>query len=97
MEKPAGMEGLNIWNSALKGEKLRDQATTVWGTVATVVTDRWWYNSNLWGEGRRLFDMTADPYHENNLAEAEPEICAKLLEIIIQKAGGLDKLPAQFG
>lgn len=93
LDKPADMDGLNIWEPALKGERLRDFTTTVWGTVATVVTDQWWYNSNVWGEGKRLFDRAKDPLHAQDLAREKPEICEELLERVMETAGGKDKLP----
>jgi len=93
VEKPAEMEGRNIWEPALKGAGLREYSSTVWGTVTTVVTDDWWYNSNLWGEGRRLFDMKTDPRHTHNLAQSSPEVCEELLARVINQAGGLDRLP----
>ena len=91
------MEGLDIWNAALDREAAgRDHITCAWGTAVTVVTDEWWYNSDVWGDGRRLFHRKNDPYQETNLADQRPETCETLLETAIRDAGGMENLPKKL-
>jgi len=88
------MKGVNIWKAAIEKEACtRDHITCAWGTAVTVVTETWWYNSNVWGEGARLFDRKDDPYHERNIAEAMPDVCSQMLQLAMDDAGGADKLP----
>jgi len=91
------MKGINLWKAALDGNTPgRDHITCCWGTAVTVVTEGWWYNSDFWGNGRRLFNRDQDPYHEHNLAEQKPETCEKLLELAVQDAGGRENLPSKL-
>jgi len=90
-----GMEGENIWQLALGEVKPpRSHVTCSWGPAITVVTDKWWYNSNLKGEGARLFDHENDPGHRTDLAAERPEVCAEMLELAIADAGGWERIPA---
>ena len=94
VESDPGMDGMNIWQPALKKDQAtRSHISCCWGTAVTVVTDKWWFNSDVWGDGRRLFDLNGDKYHENNLAGQKPELCEELLKLAIDDAGGWDKLP----
>jgi len=93
---PEGLDGLNIWEPALADKPLREYAGTVWGTVATVVTDKWWFNGSLYGDGYRLFDDKNDFYHTKDLAMENPEICTELLDRLIQDNGGWDSLPSNL-
>ena len=90
---PEEMEGINLWELASSDASGRDHTSTAWGTVVTVINDKWWYNANLWGEAPRLFDIQNDPEHRDNVAADHPAVCRELLDLAIQDAGGADKLP----
>ena len=96
VEPPENVEGLNIWQPALAGKPLREYASTVWGTVATVVTEKWWGNGSLYGHGHRLFDNVNDFYHTKDLAEEHPDVCPDLIKRLIEDSGGWDNIPANL-
>jgi len=86
--------GRDIWKAAIEPEiGGRQHISTFWGTTVTVVTDDWWYNSDVWGEEPRLFDLKKDPNLDNNLASEKAGVCKELLALAINDAGGMDKLP----
>ena len=93
VEAPPEFEGLNIWEPALEGKELREYATSFWGTNATVVTDKWWFNGSLYGQGYRLFDNQKDYYHTNDLAGENPQICADLMARLLDDNGGPGVIP----
>jgi arylsulfatase A-like enzyme len=89
------MEGLDFWEAVMDSSRETREYTTIgWGSLITVINDRWWYNANIWGDGSLLFDLKADPKFERNLADRHPDICKELLELAVKDAGG--KIPEHF-
>lgn len=83
------MQGLNVWPAVSDNSvATRDYVTIAWGPAITVINDTWWYNANIWGDGKLLYDLRNDPGHENNLAEKHPDACDQLHELARQDAGG---------
>ena len=62
--------------------------TSAWGPLVTVITDEWWFNASLWGEGKLLYKVREDARLERNLSEDFPDICEELLGLAIDDAGG---------
>ena len=61
------LDGFNFWPKVLAGdERAREHVTVGWGPLVTVITDEWWYNANIWGEGELLYRDTgaAVPYYD---------------------------------
>jgi len=66
----------------------REHLIVGWGPLVTVINDSWWFNSNIWGEGKMLYQVATDPYLQNNLANVHPTVCEKMLRIALHHAGG---------
>jgi arylsulfatase A-like enzyme len=95
IELPEQMEGIDFWpHIDDKNKKTREYVVFAWGTVVTAITDDWWYNGNIWGDGALLFRLKDDPYLQNNLAGKHPEVCRKMLDYAVADAGG--KIPDYF-
>jgi arylsulfatase A-like enzyme len=89
------LDGFNFWPKVLAGdERAREHVTVGWGPLVTVVTDEWWYNANIWGEGELLYHLPDDPNLEHSLAEEQPQACQDLLALAVQDAGG--SIPPEF-
>ena len=88
------LDGIDLWPRVLKGESAREHVTIGWGPLVTVITDEWWYNANIWGEGELLYRVREDPDLEHSLAESRPEVCKAMLDRAIQDAGG--SIPPEF-
>jgi arylsulfatase A-like enzyme len=89
------LDGVDFWPSAVAGDaSAREYVTVGWGPLVTVVTDEWWYNASIWGEGELLYDLVADPNLEHSLAGERPEVCRELLALAVQDAGGA--IPEEF-
>ena len=58
-------------------ESAREHVTVGWGPLVTVITDEWWYNANIWGEGELLYRVREDPNLEHSLAADRPEVCKR--------------------
>jgi len=82
------LQGQDIWDAAISGRPMRQHITAAWGTCVLVLRDNWWYNSNVWGEGRHLYDLDTDRQLENNLANEKEQLCEELLGLAIEDAGG---------
>ena len=83
------MDGIDFWPEVLSGDGAgRGHVTVGWGPLITVVTDTWWYNASIWGEGELLYAVRDDPQLEHSLAEEQPGVCRDLLGLAIQDAGG---------
>lgn len=78
--------GVNMIETRAKSP--RDHATTQWGAVVCVRDHKWWYFSDVWGRGARLYDLENDPDTANDVAAANPEICKKMLDRAWEDAGG---------
>jgi arylsulfatase A-like enzyme len=88
------LDGIDVWPRVLSGEPAREYVTIGWGPLVTVVTDEWWYNANIWGEGELLYAVRDDPDLEHSLAGDRPEVCRDLLALAVQDAGGA--IPQDF-
>jgi arylsulfatase A-like enzyme len=92
---PRPIDGLDLWPRVLSGESdFRQHVTVGWGPLVTVITDEWWYNANIWGEGELLYDVTSDPDLQHSLAGERPDVCRDLLALAVQDAGG--QVPEAF-
>ena len=91
-QKP--MDGQDIWPWALENKPGRDHITIGYGLTITVITDKWWYNSNAWREAELLYAWREDKDLENNMAKEKPEICKEMYELARTDVGG--EFPAYF-
>jgi arylsulfatase A-like enzyme len=82
------VDGIDLWPVATEGRPARPYVTVGWGPLMTVITDQWWYNANIWGEGQLLYDVHDDPDLVSSLAGERPDVCRELLDLAIQDAGG---------
>jgi arylsulfatase A-like enzyme len=83
------LDGIDVWPKVLTGDNAARQYVTVgWGPLMTVITDEWWYNANIWGEGELLYAVQEDPDLEHSLAEEMPDVCKELLALAVTDAGG---------
>ncbi len=89
------LDGIDLWPKVLGGDgRARDYVSVGWGPLVTVITEEWWYNANIWGEGELLYAVRDDPCLERSLAGERPETCAELLSLAVADAGG--SVPADF-
>ena len=88
------LDGIDLWPRVMNDEPGRAHVTVGWGPLITVVTDEWWYNANIWGEGELLYRVREDPDLERSMAEKRPEVCAAMLDLAVQDAGG--SIPPEF-
>ena len=88
------IDGLDFWAQALNGKGAREYVTVGWGPLVTVITDEWWYNASIWGEGELLYRVKDDPYLEHSLASDKPKVCQELRQLAIDDAGG--QIPEEF-
>ena len=90
-----GLDGIDFWPKVLSGdERAREHVTIGWGSLVTVITDEWWYNASIWGEGELLYAVAEDPNQEYSLAAEKPDTCRQLRELAVQDAGG--SIPDEF-
>jgi len=83
------LDGINIWPKVLAGDaRAREYVTIGWGPLVTVITDDWWYNASIWGEGELLYDLRNDPDLQRSLAKDKPALCTELRGLAVQDAGG---------
>jgi arylsulfatase A-like enzyme len=89
-QEPWGpIDGLDLWPKVqIADQKAREYVTVGWGPLMTVITDDWWYNANIWGEGELLYAIQEDPDLEHSLAEENPTVCRELLGLAVTDAGG---------
>ena len=89
------LDGMDFWPKVVSGDAhARDHVTIAWGTLVTVITDQWWYNANISGEGELLYSVREDPDLEHSLAGEKPQVCKQLLALAIEDAGG--EIPEAF-
>ncbi|HUV94302.1 MAG TPA: sulfatase [Anaerolineae bacterium] len=89
------LDGSDFWPKVMAGDAhARDYVTIGWGPLVTVITDEWWYNANIWGEGELLYAVAEDPDLEHSLAQDRPDVCRELLALAVQDAGG--SIPEDF-
>ena len=89
------IDGIDFWPRIAAGEKIRDHVSIGWGPLMTVISDKWWYNASIWGEGELLYRVQDDLHLERNLAEERPDVCGMMLELAVEDAGG--SIPEAFG
>ena len=89
------LDGFDFWPKVLTGDgHAREYVTIGWGPLMTVITDEWWYNANIWGEGELLYRVHEDPDLENSIAKDNPDACRDLLALAVKDAGGA--IPEEF-
>jgi len=89
------LHGIDFWSQAVSGAGSgRDHVTVGWGPLVTVITDEWWYNASIWGEGELLYAVRDDPDLEHSLAGQKPDVCQALRALAVQDAGGT--IPLEF-
>ena len=87
--EPTGRDGKDFWPVVLGHEPaIRDHVTVAWGPLVTVLTDDWWYNASIWGEGQLLYRVSKDPDLIHDLSSDEPDVCGSLLDAAVGDAGG---------
>jgi len=86
-ELPGGRDGRVVWSTPGTPAAGREHVTIGWGPLVTVVTDDWWYNANIWGEGPLLF-ATSDTSLENDVSGANAPVCEELRLRAVDDAGG---------
>ena len=95
VEPEQRLDGIDFWPKVVAGDRrARDHVTVAWGPLVTVITDEWWYNANIWGEGELLYAVAEDPRLERSLAADKPEVCQALRGLAVQDAGG--SIPEAF-
>jgi arylsulfatase A-like enzyme len=76
------IDGRPFLNAALRGGKgARDHVTVGWGTAATVVTQRWWFNCKVDGTGVLLHDLKSARPFAKNVAKKHPKVASKLFAL----------------
>jgi len=88
------LDGIDFWPQVVADAPARDAVTVAWGPLITVITDEWWYNASIWGEGELLFKVKEDPDLQHSVAADHPDVCKALLQHAIDDAGG--EIPAAF-
>lgn len=74
---------------SLLGERAgRDHATVAYGPGVVVVDSRWWLNAKVDGTGAFLYDLDSPDPRANNLADARPEVAARLFSLALADARG---------
>ena len=92
---PNPIDGKDFWPAlGPAAPTFRDYVTIAWGPLVTVITDEWWFNASVWGEGKLLYAVRDDPALERNLAGERPDVCEDLLRLAIEDAGG--EIPEEF-
>jgi arylsulfatase A-like enzyme len=92
---PSPIDGRDFWPAlGPAAPPFRDYVTIAWGPLVTVITDEWWFNASVWGEGKLLYAVRDDPALERNLAGERPDVCEDLLRLAIEDAGG--EIPEAF-
>jgi len=89
VEPPAEMDGRSFIGAALAGDPgPRDHVTVGWGSVPTVITERWWLNCKVDGTGVLLYDLQAPDPFATNVAKQHPDIAKRLFDQAVKDAGG---------
>jgi len=88
VEPEQEMDGMDLWPSVLSDDAGRDHVTVAWGPLVTVITDEWWYNSDIWGRSPLLYAVQEDLNLEHDLAQRHPDVCESLRLLAVQDAGG---------
>ena len=88
--RPSGaIDGVRFLSDAVAGRPgKRDHATIGWGSAATVVTKRWWFNAKVDGKGSLLHEMKGGRVPTRNVAARNPQVARKLFDTALADAGG---------
>jgi len=89
VEPLEAIDGRAFLAQAVEGQAgPRDHATVGWGSMVTVITDRWWFNCKMDGTGVLLRDLeAADPF-AGNVAAENREVVDRLFAQAKEDAGG---------
>jgi arylsulfatase A-like enzyme len=86
---PEPIAGVNFVDDALAGRRgPRDHATVGWGSAATVITQKWWFNCKVDGTGVILHDLETEAPFAENVAKAHPYVVNELFARALEDAGG---------
>ena len=89
LDRPAELDGACFLDDAIAGRpSARDHATVGWGSAATVVNDRWWFNGKLDGTGVLLHDLSADEPFARNVADDHPRAAREMFDLALADAKG---------
>jgi arylsulfatase A-like enzyme len=93
---PDPIDGRSFWNCLTeRAPGTRDHVVIGWGTAMTVITDDWWLNCKVDGQGILLYDRSAGTdSHAVNLADQHPDAVAKLTALGLEEAerkGGIPR------
>ena len=86
---PKEIDGKPFLKDAVAGKPgRRDHGTVAWGSVITVINDRWWFNCKVDGTGILLYDLKTDKPFARNTADENPDVVNKLFAQAKEDADG---------
>ena len=86
---PEPIDGISFLDDALNGQPgERDHVTVGWGSAATLITEKWWFNCKADGTGVLLYDLEADDPFATNVADEHPDVVNSLFAQAKDDAGG---------
>jgi arylsulfatase A-like enzyme len=89
VEPPVDIDGVSFLEDGLAGRPgPRDHVTVGWGSAATVITDRWWFNCKIDGTGVLLYDLASTDPFNTNVADEHPDVVNALFGQATEDAGG---------
>ena len=89
VEPRTEMAGVSFLEDGLAGRPgSRNHVTVGWGSAATVVTPKWWFNCKADGTGVLLYDLGAQDPFAANMADDFPGVVNDLYALAREDAGG---------
>jgi len=89
VDAPAEIEGSSFLEYATAGKAgPRDHVTVAWGSTATVINERWWFNCKVDGSGALLHDLRSDDPFAQSVADDHPEVVRQLFGLVQEDATG---------
>lgn len=86
----SAIDGMPFLNDAVAGRAgRRDHVTVGWGSAATVINKRWWFNAKVDGKGVVLHEMKGGRPLAKNVAHKHPHVTRKLFDIALADVGGV--------
>lgn len=86
----SAIDGMPFLNNAVAGRAgRRDHVTVGWGSAATVINKRWWFNAKVDGKGVVLHEMKGGRPLAKNVAHKHPHVTRKLFDIALADVGGV--------
>ena len=86
---PVKVDGIPFLKDAIANKTgQRDHVTVAWGSVVTVITDRWWLNCKVDGTGVLLYDLKAAKPFAGNVAEKHADVVKQLFAKAKEDARG---------